>query len=88
MIYEWRSDETFGDMVIVRPDKVDKTIEKNPRTRAWYELQINLAEDGIIGPFDFEPNHRIGDIIWSNLTTEAELHDIDTSDLDKIIPLG
>ena len=77
-----------GDMCIIKPEKAEDTIRRNPRTRAWYELEINLAEDGLIGPFDFEANHHIGKKVWDSLKAEAELHEVDVGDLDRIVPIG
>ena len=47
-----------------------------------------MAEDGLIGPFDFEKDQYVGKIIWDNLKDEAKLHDVDVSDLERVMPLG
>ena len=50
-------------------------------------MDINLAEDGLIGPFNFDSNHHVNEKIWTLLKEEAELQDVDTDDLEQIIPL-
>ena len=78
---------------MVRPKKVEKYLDKYPETRRWYQLETNIAEDGIIGPFNFtsingEP-YRIPNHIWKefeNEITEEKL-DIDITDLRKVNPL-
>ena len=88
MIHELRSDDTLGVMCVIRPNKAEETVRNNPRTRAWYKLEINLAEDALVGPFDFASNQQIDEIVWEKLKEEAQQRDVDISDLDKVIPLG
>ena len=79
---------------MVRPNKVEQYLEKYPETRGWYQLGVNIAEDGVIGPFNFtvingEPN-RIANHIWKAFDkeiTQNKLDDIDTTDLHTINPL-
>ena len=87
LIYELRSNDTLGSMCSVRPNQAEDLIRAYPRTRAWYELDINLAEDGLVGPFNFDSNYRINEKVWTLLKEEAELQDVDTDDLEQIIPL-
>jgi hypothetical protein len=56
-------------------------------------MEANLAEEGLIGPFEFTPideeTHRIAPQHWMVLLKKnrTELN-IDTHDLNRIIPLG
>ncbi len=36
--------------------KVEETLAKKVCTRAWHQEPANLAEDGIVGPFNFPPS--------------------------------
>ena len=83
----------FRAIVMVRPNKVENYLNKYPETRRWYQLETNIAEDGIIGPFNFtsingEP-YRIPNKIWKELENEikAEQLEIDITDLRKVNPL-
>ena len=85
----------FRAIIMVRPNKTKQYLEKYPETRGWYQLGVNIAEDGVIGPFNFtiidgEPN-RISNNIWKTFEKEiqeAELEDIDITDLRTINPLN
>ncbi len=55
LIRELKPDGSFGDIVVIKPQKVEETLAKKAHTRAWYQEPVNLAEDGIVGPFNFTP---------------------------------
>ncbi len=68
LIRELKPDGSFGDIVVIKPQKVEETLAKKVCTRAWYQEPVNLAEDGIVGPFNFTPidgeTHRISEDAW------------------------
>jgi hypothetical protein len=43
----------FGDIIVLRPNKVEEILAKKLCTRGWHQGTVNLAEQGIIGPFNF-----------------------------------
>jgi hypothetical protein len=55
-------------------------------------METNLAESGVIGPFDFAKidgeNHRIKPQYWQELMDKGAELDINVRDLNTIIPLG
>ena len=71
LIRELKPDGSFGDLVIIRPDKVEETLVKKTYTRGWYQDTVNLAEAGLIGPFNFsiidKETYRISEDIWKKL---------------------
>jgi hypothetical protein len=32
---------------------VEEILKNKPTTRGWYQMDINMTEDGMIGPFNF-----------------------------------
>jgi hypothetical protein len=68
-------------MISVRPNKVNEVLKNKPHTRGWYQMEINIAEDGLIGPFNFTTQqdgkttetHRVREDIWKVL--ENEVHE-------------
>jgi hypothetical protein len=78
-------------MIPVRPNKVAEVLKNKPTTRGWYQMDINIAEDGMIGPFNFTTQqdgntmemHRIRADIWRALETEVREEEttVDISDL-------
>jgi hypothetical protein len=43
----------FGDIVMPRPNKVDEVLAKRQHSQGWHQGKVNLAEQAIIGPFNF-----------------------------------
>jgi hypothetical protein len=93
LIREIKPNGEFGDIVVIRPQKVEETLAKRVYTRGWYQSEINLAEDGLVGPFNFAnkegETHRIDDEVWKTLETCEGVKDgrVDIDDLSQIIPL-
>jgi hypothetical protein len=54
-------------------------------------MEINLIEDGLVGPFNFtainKQTHYIGKAQWKALELAATKHLIDVSDINMIISL-
>jgi hypothetical protein len=93
LIREIKPDGRFGDIVVIRPNKVEETLVKKPYTRGWYQGKVNLAEDGLIGPFNLsttkEETYRIDEEVWKILETCKEVKErrLDISDLNTVTPL-
>jgi hypothetical protein len=92
LIREIRPDGHFGDIIMIQPDRVEKHLAKKPLTRGWYQMEANIAENGIVGPFDFTridgESHRIAPHHWMALLEKGTELNIDTRDINKVIPLG
>ena len=76
-IHEIIPDGGFGPLYPVSPHKVAKTLEKQGNRFGWYQLDINLAENGLVGPFDFAPNHKIPNAAWDQLRIKAAEQKLD-----------
>jgi hypothetical protein len=61
----------FGDIVVIKPQKVDATLRQRMCTRGWHQSEANLAKDGLAGPFNFATiqgeTHRIDNEVWKVL---------------------
>jgi hypothetical protein len=91
LIREIKPDGNVGDIMFIRPNKVDEHLAKRPYTRGWYQDTANLAEEGSVGPFNFsnetdDETHRIDEKTWKALKEEALTHNVDITDLTKTIP--
>jgi hypothetical protein len=83
--------EEFGAIVMVRPEKVSEVLTKKPHTRNWYQEGMNLAEDALVGPFDFTTikgdRYRVAIEYWNNLVARAKDFEVDARDTTAITPL-
>jgi hypothetical protein len=83
----------FGDIIVLRPSKVEETLAKKPRTRGWHQGTVNLAEQGLVGPFNFliDPPGQflIHQATWMALEAaeEVEAGRVDIANLNQITPL-
>ena len=83
----------FGDIIVLRPNKVEELLAKRPYTRGWYQGTVNLAEQGLVGPFNFSidpPGQFLIDpAIWTALeeSEEVKAGRVDIDDLNRITPL-
>jgi hypothetical protein len=79
--------------VVTRPNKVEETLAKKSYTRGCYQGKVNLAEDGLIGPFNLsttkEETYRIDQEVWKILEKCKEVKErrLDISDLNTVTPL-
>jgi hypothetical protein len=84
----------FGDIIMLRPNKVDEVLAKRQYTRGWYQGKVNLAEQAIIGPFNFSidqnEQNRIHPDIWQELEEceEVKTGNVDIRDLNRVTRLG
>ena len=90
LIRELRADGNFGAIVMIRPNKVDEILAKKPYTRGWYQDEANIAENGIIGPFNLDTSgeaNRIAPKYWTELLKIAKEQDIHALDIKKVTPI-
>jgi hypothetical protein len=91
LIRELRADGNFGAIVMIRPNKVDEILAKKQYTRGWYQHSVNIAEDGVVGPFNFDTisgeANRIEPKYWTELLEAAKEYDIYALDVKKITPI-
>jgi hypothetical protein len=91
LIRELRADGNFGAIVMIRPNKVDDILAKKPYTRGWYQHGVNIAEDGVVGPFNFDTvsgeANRIAQKYWTELLEASKEHDIYALDIKKVTPI-
>lgn len=87
-------DGVLAEMVPVRPNKVANLLggKKTGSRYAWYCDEVDLAEDQLVGPFDFKTAtlkdnrlNLIDQACWSELLKFSET--VDTSTIDAIDPL-
>lgn len=78
----------MGPMVPAKPAKALKLIADKPNRFFWYQKKVNLKDDLLVGPFDFEgeANH-IAPQTWTKLKDTAEAMQVDVSNLNRKIPL-
>ena len=93
-VHQLRPNGTLGPVVPIRPGRVDATLQQQPNKYKVYEQTINLLEHALVGPFDFavprhyqnEP-HRIAFEEWEDLKSAAKQYNLDTTNIEEIIPL-
>ena len=84
VIKELSTSGWYGATVPCSPAKAHKLLEKE-RYR-WYQKEVNIAEDAIYGPFNFEPRYRIPDAAWQKLKDMANEANVDISTVDRVQP--
>mmetsp|Transcript_13172 Transcript_13172/g.31514 ORF Transcript_13172/g.31514 Transcript_13172/m.31514 type:complete len:143 (-) Transcript_13172:281-709(-) len=83
LVKEFTSDGTYGDTKYVSPNKVERYLHQNYTRYAWYQKEINLAEDGIEGPFEFDKGLLIPNKIWEAIRRIAAKRQIDITDIQS-----
>jgi hypothetical protein len=89
-VHELTRTGSLGPMRPISPHKASRSyITKQGWT--FYEWDTNLLTDMLVGPFDLttingEPD-RVPKLIWDELVLQADLHDVDISNLDRVVPL-
>jgi hypothetical protein len=78
-----------GAMILVHPQKTEKFLNKNPSRYFWYQDTVNLRDNLISGPFNFEtdPMYTIPETAWKELEDKAPEMEIQDLDLNRINPL-
>ena len=97
-IWTAMTDGRYGHEQPVRPDRATKTIQNDP-TLIWKHGDVSLAEDLLVGPFDFtkvrismqgpkrravSEDHRIDETFWNLLEARAPKFNLDVSDLRTV----
>ena len=59
LIKEYTDEETYGKTIIARPDKATNMLKRQPHRYAWYQKEVNIIEDAVSGPFDFEKGFTV-----------------------------
>ncbi|CAJ1952165.1 unnamed protein product [Cylindrotheca closterium] len=71
LIKEFTDETTYGPTVPIRHSKVDQVLNKSPHKYAWFQKEVNIVEDGVYGPFDFERDYKIPDVVWEKVREAA-----------------
>ena len=71
LIKEFKDESTYSKTVYVRPTKVKQFLDRNPHKHAWYQKEVNLAEDGVTGPFNFNNDFTIPQTVWKEVQQAA-----------------
>jgi len=53
----------------------------------WYQMDLNLAEIGLVGPFDFESNYKIPNAAWEQLQLKAAEQNLNVTSAFEQNPL-
>jgi hypothetical protein len=83
----------FGDIIVLRPNKVEEILAKKRCTRGWHQGTVNLAEQGIVGPFNFAINlteqQRISEDMGKAFEEckEVKSGSVDITNLNRVTPL-
>jgi hypothetical protein len=72
---------------LVRPSKADSVINKRPDQYAWYQHDVNIAENALVGPFDFAKEHTIPNEAWDRLQEKAAEQKVDVSSAFERLPI-
>lgn len=82
--------EQLRAIVQFRPEKVNKMLEQKGFRYMWYQNTINLAEDIVHGPFDWQGNPLLYTIArenWEALQTRGSDNKIDVGNINRISQL-
>jgi hypothetical protein len=89
-IHEFKPGGHFGALQLVKPSKAIEQLLED-RDWAWYQREINLFADHIVGPFNFttinKETHRIDPSVWNELRTKSNPSEVDLLSLDRLIQL-
>jgi hypothetical protein len=60
-------------MIMGGPTQVEKFLEKHYHKYFWYQMEVNLLDHLVVGPFDFkkDPMWTIPDKAWDTLVQRA-----------------
>jgi hypothetical protein len=92
-IHSRKSDGSLGKFQFLRPQKVGQVLKNQPHLYGWYQQNLNLHEETIHGPFNFERRHNdiaytISEHEWTKFRQLALAHQVDTEHLDLILPIS
>ena len=79
---------------MVRPLKVVEVLQREASKFTTEELEVDLVHDLIAGPFNYgnpqdynNKAHYIPDDVWLEIIRKEKLFQVDTSNINKIIPV-
>ena len=84
----------WKQIVPISPTKWKSVVSRSKGRNQAYIDRINLRKNFLHGPFNFEAKggayaqlNRVPDKDWNALILECARYGIDTSELDKVVPL-
>ena len=77
----------MGPIVPMKPGKVGKLLLDKPHRYMWYQDTINLFQNRVVGPFDFEDGHRVPAAVWTELLKKAPDHNLYVGAVNRVVPL-
>jgi hypothetical protein len=88
-VHVFKSDgETMGPMVPAKPGrKVENLLNNKANRYMWYQDTINLFDCMLVGPFDFEPGHKVPQQVWKQLLAKATEFEVYVGSLNRVVPL-
>jgi hypothetical protein len=86
-IHELNSDNSFGPVYPVGPEKAEAFVVKHSNRYGWYQLDVNIAEAGLVGPFDFDKEYHIPNAAWDQLRIKAAEQNLNIANAFEICPL-
>ena len=90
-VHEIKANKELGRMRPIAPHKATRRFLKQQHW-AFYEWDVNLCADLLAGPFDFEiinnEPFRVPGYVWKEMRENSVQAGVDTSDLNKVIPLS
>jgi hypothetical protein len=83
----------MGAMITIRPIRVEKLLENRGDRFTWYQDKVNLDEQLIVGPFNFQritkDNKEYNRVPASRWNMLRQFHSqVEVTDIDEIRPLS
>jgi hypothetical protein len=90
LIHELEPRGWLGPMIQVRLTKVEEWLERKAARYIWYQDTLNLANDMVTGPFEFDKErmNHIPEEEWKKLLGKAEEYQIDATDVNEVQQLS
>ena len=85
-IRKLQSDGEIGSIYPVAPKRVKNLLQARTNLY-WYQDDVNLVTDALVGPFNFKKGYLVDAAQWEELQQEASKHGIDTQEINRIVPL-
>jgi hypothetical protein len=86
-MHELNSDNSFGLMYPVHPDKAEAWVVAHSNWFGWYQLDVNIAEMGLVGPSDFDKDSHIPNAACDQLRIKAAEQHLNIKNAFEICPL-
>ena len=73
-----KSDGSYGEPFPIKPSKVtDEWLDKHSGQYEWFEREENVAEQSLVGPFNFNADNTIPKEVWDELKLQAAKLNLD-----------